>query len=204
MNAQAVWRLLKAAFKRQHIEQQTIAMNDAQVALSYYAQDDYTEITSPILVVDAESSATEDLLLPAEDENAGPLLILNNGGESIVVKDDSDSSTIATLASGDMGIFLCDGTTWYATVGGGSVDSADIADDAVTAAKALAFVSAEQTGTGSPQNVAHGLGAAPSLVLVAPTEADGNAWDIAEGTHTTTNVVITATSGLKFKVFAWA
>lgn len=65
------------------------------------------------------------------------------------------------------------------------------------------FVSAETTGTGATQNVAHGLGYAPTKVIVAVTEGDGNAFDVAEGTHTTTNVVLTVTSGVKFKVLAF-
>ena len=80
-----------------------------------------------------------------------------------------------------------------------------IADDAVTAAKSKTFASTEQTGTGSPQNVAHGLGATPSIVMIAVTEDPaGSGFDVAEGTHTSTNVVVTVTSGVKFKVFAWA
>lgn len=69
------------------------------------------------------------------------------------------------------------------------------------------FVSAETTGTGSAQNVAHGLGVIPNKVLVAPTElaADLTAgYDVAEGSHTSTNVVLTVTSGAKFKVLAFA
>lgn len=80
-----------------------------------------------------------------------------------------------------------------------------IAAASVTAAKQPLFVSTEQTGTGSAQNVAHGLGVAPSKVLIVPTElAAGLAagYDAAEGTHTTTNVVVTVTSGAKFKVWA--
>lgn len=89
--------------------------------------------------------------------------------------------------------------------GAGATGTADIAALAVTAAKALTFVSSEQTGTGSSQNVAHGLGATPTKVLVSMTEYSGSgAADIAEGTHTSTNVVVTVTSGVKFKVFAWA
>lgn len=65
------------------------------------------------------------------------------------------------------------------------------------------FKSTEQTGTGSSQNVAHGLGYTPSVVIIFPTGADGNAFTITEGTHTSTNVVLTATSGHKFKVVAW-
>jgi hypothetical protein len=73
--------------------------------------------------------------------------------------------------------------------------------------RASAFVSTEQTGTGSAQNVAHGLGLTPSAVLIVPTDtapATVGAYTAVEGTHTDTNVVVTVTSGKKFKVFAWA
>ncbi len=89
-----------------------------------------------------------------------------------------------------------------------SVVTADLAAGAVTFAKAKVFISAEQTATGAAQNVAHGLGVAPTGVLIVPTEHPGTpdtgAFDIAEGSHTSTNVVLTATINLKFKVFAWA
>lgn len=70
------------------------------------------------------------------------------------------------------------------------------------------FVSAETTATGSAQNVAHGLGVAPDGVLVAMTEHPGTpdtgAFDVAEGTHTSTNVVLTVTANTKFKVLAYS
>lgn len=92
-----------------------------------------------------------------------------------------------------------------------AVTLAKVADDAVDADKVDLFISTEQTATGSAQNVAHGLGAVPSVVLVVPTEGDDGAGsagtqmpDIAEGTHTTTNVVVTVAAGAKFKVLAIA
>lgn len=86
-----------------------------------------------------------------------------------------------------------------------AVGSAQLAASAVTAAKAKASVSAETTGTGSSQNVAHGLATTPSLVLIAVTEDPAGAgFDVAEGGHGSTNVVVTVTNGVKFKVFAWA
>jgi predicted RecA/RadA family phage recombinase len=84
------------------------------------------------------------------------------------------------------------------------VSSAEITDGAVTKAKAAVFFSSEVTATGSAQNVAHGLGAPPTGVLITITEYSAGAGDIAEGTHTSTNVVFTATSGLKVKILAWA
>ena len=97
------------------------------------------------------------------------------------------------------------GAIGTADIAAGGVGTSDLAASAVTRAKALVFISTEQTGTGSAQNVAHGLGVAPTGgVLVSVTEAAGDAFDVAEGTHTSTNVVVTVTSGVKFKVLAWA
>lgn len=77
----------------------------------------------------------------------------------------------------------------------------------LTKAGTALFVSAEQTGTGSPQNIAHGLGVAPAAVFTAPTDtapATTGVYTLTEGAHDATNVVVTVTSGKKFKVMAWA
>ena len=87
-----------------------------------------------------------------------------------------------------------------------SVTTAKIASGSVTVAKMSFFKSSEQTGTGSAQNVAHGLGVAPGLVMVYPTDtspATAGAYAMTEGSHTSTNVVVTVTSGKKFKVVAF-
>lgn len=93
---------------------QTIDMSDAQVALTLVpGTPSGTTLTSNVLYVDANSGATEDLLLPPEADCNGLMLYLyNTGGESIVVKEDGDSTTIATVTTGAVGIFACDGTTW--------------------------------------------------------------------------------------------
>lgn len=82
---------------------------------------------------------------------------------------------------------------------------------APAAAKSVSgkFQSVEETGTGSQQSIPHGLGATPTLVLCAPYDntASGSTpftFQIAEGTHDATNVYVTATSGLKYKVIAFA
>lgn len=70
----------------------------------------------------------------------------------------------------------------------------------------LAFKSAELTGTGAAQSVAHGLGRVPSFVLVVPTDltpATTGAYSVVEGAHTDANVVVTVTLSKKFRVFAW-
>lgn len=69
------------------------------------------------------------------------------------------------------------------------------------------FKSSEQTGTGSAQNVAHGLAQTPSLVIIFPTDlspATTGSVVVTEGTHDATNVVVTVTTSKKFKVVAFA
>jgi hypothetical protein len=77
---------------------------------------------------------------------------------------------------------------------------------ALAAGASSPFVSTEQTGTGSAQNIAHGLGATPSKVVVSPTDtnpATTGAYTATEGAHTSTNVIVTVTTGKKYKVMAW-
>jgi len=122
-------------------------------------------------------------------------------GTGLILQDASVGPMVGTLGQG---------ATVVEPTGDVTINSAGVTTigaGKVTKAKAAVFVSTEQTGTGSAQNVAHGLGAVPAVVLVAPTElAAGLAagYDCAEGTHTSTNVVVTVTSGAKFKVLAWA
>ena len=67
------------------------------------------------------------------------------------------------------------------------------------------FLSAVQTGTGAQQSIAHGLGAVPAGVLASCADNSGstNVFTVTEGTHTATNVVVTVTTGAKYKVLAW-
>jgi hypothetical protein len=66
------------------------------------------------------------------------------------------------------------------------------------------FKSTVQTGTGSAQNVAHGLGVVPSLVMIIGYDLTGGAYVVTEGTHTSTNVVVTVTNGEKYVVIAYS
>lgn len=84
-----------------------------------------------------------------------------------------------------------------------SVDAAAIAAASVGAAKVDFFKSTEQTGTGSEQDIAHGLSSTPGLVWWSLSEfADTLAVDFAEGAHDGTNLKVTVTSGAKFFIFA--
>ena len=64
------------------------------------------------------------------------------------------------------------------------------------------FQSAETLATGVEQDIAHGLGAVPTAVLVSVTDDNGAAFTITEGAHDATNVKVTVTAGAKFKVIA--
>lgn len=69
------------------------------------------------------------------------------------------------------------------------------------------FVSSEQTGTGGAQSIAHGLGVVPSVVMIFPTDlspATVGQYVVTEGAHTNANVVVTVTTGKKYKVVAIA
>lgn len=90
-----------------------------------------------------------------------------------------------------------------ADLAAGSVGTSELAAGAVTFAKQATFISSVQTGTGSSQSIAHGLGATPAHVLVAFTGTTASQ-AVTEGTHTGTNVVVTVTTGATFKVIAFA
>lgn len=86
---------------------------------------------------------------------------------------------------------------------GVTVDGCLIKDGrAALLATGALFLSTEQTGTGSAQNVAHGFGSIPTICFAIPSDITGGAYTVAYGTHTTTNVVVTVTTGEKFRIVA--
>ena len=65
------------------------------------------------------------------------------------------------------------------------------------------FSSTEQTGTGSPQNIAHGLGTTPSFVTAYVTDSGATGiYTLVPGAHDATNVVFNGTLGIKYRVQA--
>lgn len=77
-----------------------------------------TQLTGNMAFVDPNSGgASEILTLPAEANCAGLwIMIANTGGEGIVINDDA-AATVATLATAEHALVMCDGTTWYGFVG---------------------------------------------------------------------------------------
>ncbi len=79
-----------------------------------------------------------------------------------------------------------------------------IADDAVTAAKAHVFQSAEVTSNGSTENTAHGLGATPSVYFAIAQEFGTAQNPNISCAADATNIAVTAAStDVKYIVFAW-
>ncbi len=57
-----------------------------------------------------------DLLLPPEADSVGQIFYIANNAdaaEAITVKEDSDTTTILTLAQNENGIVWCDGVAWH-------------------------------------------------------------------------------------------
>lgn len=139
--------------------------------------------------------------------------LVDKGFVTVVVSDDTDRLDVMEPAT--VGTSVADGAVTSGKLASGAViagkiatgglsAAAQLADGVVVAAKAKLFVSAEQTGTGAAMDIAHGLAAVPSVVMWSLTDVPDSAIVVTEGAHDATNVKLTATTGLKFKVMAWA
>lgn len=105
-----------------------------------------------------------------------------------------------TTVAGDRAQFQFDGTDWVQI-------TPFVGTTGKLGTVSKFFKSTEQTGNGSAQNIAHGLGVTPSLAFVLFTDtapATAGVATMTEGTHDATNVVVTMTTGKKYKVVAFA
>jgi hypothetical protein len=134
---------------------------------------------------------------------------VNNITSYIAIEGTPDPSPVAPDA-------IQNSTTWdipLATVsivdGAISISSGDITDERTRSTQGPScFISSEQTGTGSTQDIPHGLGLIPFSVLIVPTDTT-DAGIISVGFTTSytvdsTNITVTATSNLKYVVQAWS
>ena len=73
-------------------------------------------------------------------------------------------------------------------------------------APAYRFLSAEQTGTGSAQDVPHTLGKTPESVIAFLTGGPASYTQptITLGTHTAADLIATVTTGWKYRLAAFA
>lgn len=113
-------------------------------------------------------------------------------------------ATVTSTGSLTAGSVVTATVTEAVAAGGVDIDGCLIKDGRAEAlATGAMFLSSEVTGNGSEQDTAHGFGAAPSLAYAVFTELDGNAADIAHGTHDATNCKFTVTTGQKYRVVAF-
>jgi hypothetical protein len=89
-----------------------------------------------------------------------------------------------------------------ADISAGAVGTPQLAANAVTGAKMLKFFANGKTGTGSSQSIPHGMGVVPSFVS-CPLTGSTASQAVTYGTHTTTNIVVTVTTGATFDVIAF-
>ncbi len=96
-----------------------VAMADAALTLVYgTAIAGQVKVTSNTLLIDPDSGqASEILTLPPVATSVGvQLMLINTGGEGIVVKDVA-AATIITLDTAQHGLVVCDGTNWFGFMG---------------------------------------------------------------------------------------
>lgn len=120
-------------------------------------------------------------------------IIRNTGTQYALTINKPAASTLCTLLAGETCIVVHDGTAWSTVmqpVGSNSL------------AAGASFKSTEQTGNGSAQNIAHGLGATPTLVWTMISSYTAGAFTVVPGAHDATNCTFTVTNGVKYYVFA--
>lgn len=183
-----------AAVKLMGAANWTTAANDS-IVLTFDGTDWREESRAPI-------AGLPSTLIPANSIDNTDLR--QSAALSVVGNSTNATANVADIAAAsDFHVLRRSGTA----VGFGTVVTGGIAVKGVNFTNANAFVSTEQTGTGSSQNVAHGLTGTPSAVLITVTElpdaAAETGFDVAEGAHDGTNVVVTITNTVKFKVLAW-
>jgi hypothetical protein len=137
-------------------------------------------------------------------------------GESVLGFDTGDTDGIAVAISGnttgtgngtngdsDGGAIntTCTSAELVAKVGSQFSSNNSTSMNVIREQKDKYFLSSEQTGNGSAQSVAHGLKHTPQVVKIIVTDESASDFVITEGTHTATNVVVTVTSGVKYKVY---
>jgi hypothetical protein len=143
------------------------------------------------------STGTRVVTLPTTAQGAKKgmwHLIFNSGTTYSLTINRPAATTLTTLAPGQSCHVVYSGTAWtlvHAPAGASSLQGAST------------FKSTEQTGTGAPQTVAHGLGSIPAQYFAVPSNLTGGAYVVSAESADATNVTLTVTLGEKFKIIAF-
>jgi hypothetical protein len=133
---------------------------------------------SGALTLSSFTYSTDDMGFMSCRFNSALVFTVNGAGQTVRM----DGTTYKS--------FLKSGSSW--AVNTPTVDLLDLEE----------FVSTLQTGNASEQSVSHGLGRIPTRVLISVYDSGTGVFSVVEGTHTTTVVKVTVTSGVKYKVYA--
>ena len=88
-------------------------------------------VEHPTLLFLDPNGGSKDVLLPAEADSEGLFFLISNtadASETLIVKEDSDTTTIASVVQNAAGLFWCDGTTWYGYTFLGAASTVTIAN----------------------------------------------------------------------------
>lgn len=74
-----------------------------------------TADSDKVQALNNNAGSGQKVLLPPEAESYGKefIIVETGGNNDLVVKDDSDTTTICRVSINRSGVFYCDGTTWY-------------------------------------------------------------------------------------------
>lgn len=171
----------------------------------------------PVVVVDdgvVVAPVTASLILAGNGTVGAPSLSFENSATTGLYRSAADTIGIAVAGALDFtiaantftavsGSTIATNTIAETTAAAGvTVDGCLIKDGrAALLATAAMFTSTEQTGTGAPQNIAHGFGSTPSMFWWAPSDVTAG-FVVSSPSAGSTNVTLTVTSGAKFYVYA--
>lgn len=115
----------------------------------------------------------------------------------------------SAVAEGDVSVgisgYVAEADVATGVTAGAQLSGSSVAGRLGLASGSSVFLSAPQTGTGAPQNIAHGLGVVPDLVFAIPDDlnvATVGAYTVTTGVHTSTNAIFTVTTSKVYRVVA--
>ena len=154
-------------------------------------------------------------------EDIDDLSLTTNGkGASIIGIEDSATKITATTVEGALAEIAAELDDFQSVANGKGASKVAIEDAGnhlvgTTVEAALAqvaphawFWTASRNGTGAPENIAHGLGRIPFVIVIPLDGHDGAGAPgdkfptITEGVHTDTDVIVTCPAGGKYKIAA--
>lgn len=163
-----------------------------------------TPVAGGSAVLDCSAAATGESDVVVGDNLADAFSFRESTNLYLTLVTTNGSEKVQIHKSLQADIQLVTDTIAEKTSGSGvTVDGCLVKDGRAAAlATAAMTTSAEQTGTGAPQTVAHAIGATPSMFWVSWTEIPVGGCSSTSVSADSTDVTLTVTSGAKFRIHA--